>query len=76
MPRIRLLVGFAGVLEGHDTPAAGTELDVSRALADALCDGERAELVSERKARRANVEHAVTRPLENRGAGSDSSREP
>ncbi len=46
MPKIKLLQSFAGEVGGLDSPSAGQEIDVSTALAEALCDGERAVLVS------------------------------
>jgi hypothetical protein len=75
MPLIRLLTGFIGNLEGHECPPAGAEIKVSSALAEALCDGERAERISDPKqratrGRKTDVERAVTRPPENRAAGS------
>lgn len=82
MPRIKLLVSFAGDLDGHDSPGAGEEIDVSQSLADSLCDGERAERVEGvdgrsrvQKARGRNVEHAVSRPPENRQADGTGSSE-
>lgn len=56
--KIRLLVSFAGQLGEHDSPRIGEVIDVPEGLADALCDGERAERVGKAAA---VVEAAATK---------------